>query len=193
MLILLAGTLAAPVGFSYAASNETVSSSDKASSQVSTNETAVNETDNLGQQVSDFVHQAIADFKQQREDTLKAMKDCHEKLQNAAASDRDKIREDCKANLKSIREKYKDERKHYQELFKEFRDDIKVLIKEARGMHLEKMEKEAALKHMKETRAKNKQMENAGQHMGMGGNMTMGLKTRNNTNCVNPPYGPKIC
>src|SRR5207245_1905502 len=191
-MILLASSLVMPSGFSYAEDSKETDSSNKTSPNMSLNESSANET-NIGQQVSDFVHKAIADFKQQREDTLNTMKDCSAKLQNATSDEKDKIREDCKTNLQSIREKYKDERKHFQELFKEFRDDIRVLMHEARGMHVEKMEMENALKHMKETREKRMHMENPGEHMGMGENKTMGMKTRNNTNCVNPPYGPKIC
>ena len=56
MLILLASSLALPVGFSYANSNETESLSDEVRSQNATNETDANQTNNFGQQVSDFIH-----------------------------------------------------------------------------------------------------------------------------------------
>ena len=191
-IILTAGMFVVPMGFSHAQlSNET--STNQTNTISPNNQTSSEQTDNFGQQVSDFVHQAMAHFKQQRDDTINAIKDCREKIKNAAPENIDQVRADCKTTLKSIKEKYQDERKQFSGLFKEYREGVKVMMMEAKGMHVDKQDKEKALQHMNEMRAKKMPM--VGDHMN---NMQeklvgKGLKTKNNTNCVNPPYGPKIC
>ena len=87
---------------------------------------------NLGQLVSDFVHQRNALLKQQRDDTLQVIRECHETLKNASPANRTQIKDDCKATLKAIKEVYKDTRKQLQEQFKDFRETVKFLIKEAK-------------------------------------------------------------
>ena len=111
---------------------------------------------NLGQQVASFVQYYKIIFKQQREDTIKALKECNEKISNAAPEDRAKLKADCKIVLKTIKEKYKDVRKQFKDDFKVFRDTAKSLIKvakedktidkeDAKGLKkdLKKMEKES--------------------------------------------------
>jgi len=185
-MILVTGMLVVPTGFSNA-------ESDDQTNTASNNQTGTNQTNNFGQQVSDFVHQAMVQFKQQREDTINAIKECHEKIKNATPENKTQIRDDCKATLKSIREKYHDERKQFNELFKEYRQGIKFMIMKAGGMHFDTQDKEKALEHMKELKENKMQMgynhTNGMQEKFMG----KGLKTRNNTNCVNPPIGAKIC
>jgi len=89
---------------------------------------------NLGQLVSDFVHQRNAILKQQRDDTLKVIKECHENLKNANPANRTQIKDDCKAALKAIKEAYKDTRKQLQKQFKDFRETAKSFIKEAKAL-----------------------------------------------------------
>jgi hypothetical protein len=101
---------------------------------MTTNLTGIIPTDinNLGQQVSSFVQYYKVIFKQQREDTIKALKECNEKISNAAPEDRAKVKADCKIALKTIKEKYKDVRKQFKDDFKVFRDTAKLLIKVAK-------------------------------------------------------------
>ena len=89
---------------------------------------------NLGQLVSDFVHHRNEILKQQRDDTLQVIRECHENLKNTSPANRTQIKDDCKAALKAIRETYKDTRKQLQEQFKDFRDTAKSLIKEAKKL-----------------------------------------------------------
>ena len=103
-----------------------------------TNQTGTTPTDvsNLGQLVSEFVHRQNALFKQQREETVKAIKECNDKIRNATPETRKQVKEDCKQALKEIREKYKDARKQFQVEFKEFRENAKLLLKEAKKSHI---------------------------------------------------------
>ena len=98
------------------------------------NQTGIIPTDlsNLGQQVSSFVHQYNDLFKQQREDTIKKLRECSERIRNAAPENRTQIKADCKIDLNAIREQYKDARKQFKEDFKDFRDTAKSLIKIAK-------------------------------------------------------------
>lgn len=89
---------------------------------------------NLGQLVSDFVHQRNAILKQQRDDTLNVIRECHENLKNASPTNRTQIKDDCKAALKAIKETYKDTRKQLKDQFKDFRETAKSLIKEAKKL-----------------------------------------------------------
>ncbi|MBM2852873.1 MAG: Fibronectin type protein [Candidatus Nitrosotenuis sp.] len=101
---------------------------------ITTNQTGIIPTDinNLGQQVSSFVQYYKVIFKQQREDTIKVLKECNEKISNATPENKAKVKEDCKIALKTIKEKYKDVRKQFKNDFKVFRDTAKSLIKVAK-------------------------------------------------------------
>ncbi|MEW6044740.1 MAG: fibronectin type III domain-containing protein [Thermoproteota archaeon] len=103
-----------------------------------TNQTSTQPTpkDNLGQAVSDFVHKRNELFKKQREETLRIIKDCNEKVRNANATQRKEIKEDCREALQSIKEKYKEIRKQFQHDFKTFRETTKSLLKEAKKANL---------------------------------------------------------
>ncbi|HZS73487.1 MAG TPA: hypothetical protein VFA69_03180 [Candidatus Nitrosotalea sp.] len=84
-------------------------------------------------QVSTFIHQAVADFTQQGDDTRKVMLDCVAKVQAAAPSDIDKIKQDCSLQLNTITAKYQDERSHYHDLIKQYRQSVMVFLNDARG------------------------------------------------------------
>jgi len=98
------------------------------------NQTTITSTNisNLGQLVSDFVHQRNELLKQQREETLKVIKDCNAKIRNSSQENRTQIKADCKDALKAIKEAYKDARKQFKKDFKDFRDTAKSLIKVAK-------------------------------------------------------------
>lgn len=101
---------------------------------MTTNLTGIIPTDinNLGQQVSSFVQYYKVIFKQQREDTIKVLKECNEKISNATPENRARVKADCKIALKTINEQYKDARKQFKDDFKVFRDTAKSLIKVAK-------------------------------------------------------------
>ena len=84
-------------------------------------------------QVSTFIHQAVADFTQQGDDTRKVMLDCRDKVQAAAPSDIDKIKQDCSLQLNTITAKYQDERTHYHDLIKQYRQSVMIFLNDARG------------------------------------------------------------
>lgn len=92
--------------------------------------------ENLGQAVSDFVHKRNELFKKQREETLKVIKECSDKIRNANATQRKQIKDDCSEMLHSIKEKYKESRKQLQEEFKTFRETTKSQLKEVKKANL---------------------------------------------------------
>ena len=108
------------------------------------NESSTNET-NVGDQISEFVHHAVAAFKQERMEMIDAIHDCRAKIANATTADRDQVRDTCKTNLRAIHDKYLDQRTKYHELFKQFRDSILPFVREAKGLHVEPDEKQAAI------------------------------------------------
>ncbi len=118
---------------------------------VSGNFGGVNET-TVGDQISDFVHHAIQIFKQQREETVAAIKQCHTSLANAAAADRGQIMDNCKSNLRTLHDKFSDERTKYHELFAQFREHMHVFLKEAHGLPVDPAEKKQALDHIMNAR-----------------------------------------
>ena len=92
--------------------------------------------DNLGQLISDFIKQRNELFKQQRDETINALKECNTKIKNASLENRTKVKVECKATLKAINEKYKDARNQFKVAFKDFRDTAKFEIKEAKKENL---------------------------------------------------------
>jgi len=100
---------------------------------------------NLGQEVSNFVHESRDYFKEQKVETKKVIAQCRVDTNNAVPSDRQSVREQCKSDLKEIRDSYKDLRQTYHDMFKAFRDDLKILIKEYKGLEINEGEKAAAL------------------------------------------------
>jgi len=100
---------------------------------------------NLGQEVSNFVHESRKMFELQKVETKYVIAQCRVDANNAEPSDRQSAREQCKSNLKDIKESYKSLRETYRETFKQFRDDMRILIKESRGLQINEGEKSAAL------------------------------------------------
>jgi hypothetical protein len=98
--------------------------------------TQITDIDNLGQQISDFVHQRNAFFKQQREETIKIILECNDKIKNASPENRALIKAKCKDKLKALNEKYKDARKQFQSDLKNFIETIKSQIKDAKDLKI---------------------------------------------------------
>ena len=94
----------------------------------STNQTKP--TDNLGQKVSEFVQKRNELLKKQREETIKLIRECHDKALNSTGTARKQIMEDCREKMHEIKDKYKDSRKQFKEEFKTFKKDAKTILKE---------------------------------------------------------------
>lgn len=92
--------------------------------------------ENLGKAISDFVHKRNELLKKQREETLKIIKECNDKVRNANVTQRKQIKEDCRELMNSLKEKYKETRKQLREEFKAFREDTKSLLKDAKKAKL---------------------------------------------------------
>lgn len=184
--MLLASAMIVPVGLSYAqTSNSTVSD------QTGTNQTMTKSTNDMvsqndtqaAQQVSDFIHQAVTDFKQQGDDTRKVMLDCRDRIQTAAPGDISSIKNDCSIQLNAIKAKYQQERIQYHDYVKQYRQSVMVFLNDARGISVGKATFDNAISQL------GTMMHGAMSHgMGVGHAATI-----NNTHCVNPPGGPKIC
>lgn len=198
--MFLASAMVLPVGLSYAENSTlTVTSPGfKTTGQVPANQTAiplvnssntsVNQTMTVNatspqntndtkaaQQISDFIHQAATDFKQQGMETRQAMLDCRDKLQNANPDQISNIKNVCTTNLSAIKVKYQDERNHYHDLIKQYRQSVMVFLNDARGNQMSKS-------------IMDKEFEHLGMMMHSGG---VGRATTvNNTNCVNPNGQP---
>lgn len=142
LAIILSSALIVPIGYSHA-ENE---------NHTDTNQTNTNQTGkvNIGQEISDFVHNSNQLFKNQKAETLAAVKEYHEKLQNATSDTRDQIKQEFKSKMQSIREKYQDARKQFQEIFKQFREDVITLRDEAQGKPVSVDDENKAVKHMNE-------------------------------------------
>ncbi|GEM_PF-3422044 len=183
VLSFLVITLALPLGFYEAHADGQENDTDKNNTRQTEienqTENQYNSTsqENIGLQVSNFVHNATAAFQQQRAETLQAIKECHQKMQNATSENRTQIRDECQATLTAIREKYHDVRKQFQELFKEFRNSMITLRHDAEGLHVSDQDREMAMKHIDDDVIKNgtKGIATAIEHMkGMG---MIGIKT----------------
>lgn len=106
--------------------------------------------DNFGQEVSDFIHEVIPLFKQQRNETISAIKECREMVNKVSVEERSQKRTECRENLDAIREKYKEKRVLYRDIFKEFGDALKPLIRNAKGLQVKETERMDAIKEIRE-------------------------------------------
>ena len=168
-------TTSTPAMTNQTQTNETMTSENSTGSQ--TNDT----TDAV--KVSDFIHQAVADFKQQGDETRKVIFDCRDRIQTAAAGDVDSIKNDCSIQLNAIKAKYQEERIQYQDYVKQYRQSVMVFLSDARGLSVGKAAFDNAISQL-----------GMMMHNGMSNGKVMGkAATVNNTNCVNPPGGPAYC
>jgi len=207
--MLLVGSMMVPTGLSYAqVSNSTMSdktnmndamttsenattSAHAMSNQTSTNQTMAQPENSTAQtndtqnaiKVSDFIHQAVADFKQQGDDTRKVMFDCRDRLQTAASGDVSSIKNDCSIQLNAIKAKYQEERIQYHDLIKQYRQSVMVFLSDARGLSVGKTTFDSAISQL--GMMMHSTMSN--------GKVTGQAATMNNTHCVNPPGGPAYC
>lgn len=67
-----------------------------------------NQTSNLGQLISNLEHQRNQLSKQQRQETLTLIHDCHAQIKNASSENKTQIAQDCKVKIKESRDKYKE-------------------------------------------------------------------------------------
>lgn len=188
MVLLLASSIAVPIGFSQAQTDNQTKIPDSNQTSVTTNSSLAS-GQNIGQQVSDFVHNATAIFKQQRNETIQAIKDCHEKIQNSTADQRATVRDQCNTTLDAIKEKYQDARTMFQQLFKQFRENIITLRHDAEGLSVSAQDIENATKNIDEKAAKNglAGLSNALEHLkGMGKHGMSGIeRAMTNMNEIN--------
>ena len=195
--MLLASAMIVPAGLSYAQSsdsnqtgtNETMTTTDTVSTQAMSNQTGTNATvsqtndTQAAQQVSDFIHQAVIDFKQQGVDTRKVMLDCRDRIQTAALGDISSIKNDCSIQLNAIKAKYQQERIQYHDYVKQYRQSVMVFLNDARGISVGKAAFDNAISQL-----------GMMMHSEMSHGKVMGqAATLNNTHCVNPPGGPAYC
>ena len=104
---------------------------------------------NLGQEVSNFVHETRELFEQQGAETKTVIAQCREDMANAEPSERESVRDKCKSNLEDIRESYKLLREIYREAFLLFKENMKVFIAESRGLPIDSSQRDAAIANIK--------------------------------------------
>jgi len=168
VLLLMIGAVVNPIGFSYAEmseqAQETMSEHTQQNMTGQAN-TVPDDLENFGTQVSTFVHEAMSQFQEQRQQTLSQIKQCRENVMNADPSEVAKVREDCRKNLDEIRDSYKEIRGTFQDTFKEFRDNIKVLRDDAEGHKHSDSDIQDAIKHIQEdAKDKHLKMQKLGQN-----------------------------
>jgi hypothetical protein len=205
VIMTLTSTLALPIGISHATNSNFTASSPSfqtTSGQTLTNQTMMNSSGvshammkssstisldandtKAAQQVSDFIHQAIADFKQQGIETKQAISDCRDKLQSANPDQISGVRNSyCTTNLSTVKIKYQNERIHFADLIKKYRSNVMIMINDARGLPVSKTTLDDAFTQL-----------GMMMHSSMSSGMMGKAATLNNTHCVNPPGGPAIC
>ena len=122
---------------------ESVGISDTLEIEVNTEEEEVEDTispdtvSNLGQEVSNFVHESRDLFEQQGIEMKAVIQDCRDAMSDALPSERQDVRQDCRDNLDAIRDSYKELRKTYKDTFKEFRENMKVFIQESKELPID--------------------------------------------------------
>lgn len=116
--------------------------------------------DNFGVEVSNFVHDAMSQFQEQRQVTVSQIKQCREDMMNAEPSERSQVRQDCRENLNEIRDSYRDVRVLFQGIFKEFRQSIDVLRADAHGQPVSNEDRQSAIDDIVDTaKSRNMQMQ----------------------------------
>lgn len=210
LLLFLTSTLILPFGFSGVQADQSTDTTQTSSDTNQTmsfgfsNQTNPAVTENIGLQVSDFVHNATTLFQQEKAENIQAIKECHQKMQNATSENRTQIIAECHATMNTIREKYQDARKQFQELFKQFRKNIIVLRHQAEGLQVSEQDLSGAIRNINEGAAKHGLRGTTialGHLMRMGENGRMGIERAlthvnetSNTNTVNSgqPVAPSV-
>ncbi|SHO45489.1 exported hypothetical protein [Nitrosotalea sinensis] len=166
LLLALTLSLVLPIGFSGVyAENE---GNDNQTKSPDENQTRSGENDtgmatmpnlngtNVGQEISDFVHNATTIFQQQKVENIQAIKDCHEQMKTAAPENRTQIIDQCHATLKTIQEKYQDLRTQFNNLFKQFGKNLMTLKHDAEGSKISDDDRNNAIKGINDDAAKHK-------------------------------------
>ena len=128
LLILLSSMLSSGIGVSNAEPIELKNES----MELNQIDGVPNQDDTTEQKISSIIKEAIILFKQQREKTINAIKECHTNIQNSSPENRQQKQNDCRTNLNEIKEFYKEVRDQIRELIQENRDTVKTLIKETK-------------------------------------------------------------
>ena len=153
-LLLAIAAVASPIGLSFAQMPEQAQEkmADQAQENIpeQTNEVLAS-LDNFGVEVSDFVHDAMMQFQEQRQITISQIKQCREDMMNVEPSERSQVRKDCRSSLDEIRESYRDIRGIFQDTFKEFRESIEVLRDDAKGEQVSDEDRQASIDDIRET------------------------------------------
>lgn len=154
--VLMLGLITSPLSFAQTSENDTQDIAIELEESVSINENTGpedteidNDTTNIGQQVSDFVHESRELFQQQKEETKEVIAQCREDMKNTKPSERKSVIKQCRINLDEIRESYKSLREIYHETFKEFRENINVFIQESKGLPIDSAQRDAAITNIK--------------------------------------------
>lgn len=161
LLLILTSTLIVPLGFYPARaddqSNDTGTNNANQTGAESHGPGQSNATGSygIGLEVSSFVHNATAIFQQQRNETLQAIKDCRQQMQNASSENRTQIADQCHSTMTAIREKYQALRDQFQQLFRQFRENMMILRQDAEGMHVSDQDRERAMKNIDDDAARN--------------------------------------
>jgi len=161
------GVITGSIGFSYAEMSEQEQNMTENAEQNMTDQTNTVPADleNFGTQVSAFVHEAMSQFQEQRQQTLSQIKQCRENIMNADPSEIAQVRKDCRKNLDEIRNSYKEIRGTFHDTFKEFRDNIKVFQADAKGHKISDSDIQNAIKNIQEdVKAKHLKMQKLGQN-----------------------------
>ena len=87
-----------------------------------------NDIRNLGQEVSDFVHDTRDEFRAQKEETKAIIDSCRKALQNATPEERIDNKLLCREDLNAVRESYQELRRTYHDVFKEFRVHVRAIM-----------------------------------------------------------------
>jgi hypothetical protein len=211
LLLFLTSTLILPFGFSGVRADQSTNANQISSDTSQTisfgfsNQTNSAVAENIGMLVSNFVHNATVLFHQEKTENIQAIKECHQKIQNATSENRTQVIDECHATMNVIREKYQNARTQFQELFKQFRKNIIVLRHQAEGLHVSEQDLSGAIRNINEGAAKHGLGGIAialGHLRGMGENGKMGIERAlmhvnetSNTNTVNlgqptAPYVP---
>jgi chromosome segregation ATPase len=123
------------IDFAFAQTENTEDTEDTAEDE--TEDTAEDETEDvddeddirsLGQDVSDFVHDASDEFRTQKEETKAIIAACRVALQDAVLEEQKDIRMQCREDLNEVRESYQELRRTYHDVFKEFRVHVRAIM-----------------------------------------------------------------
>ena len=148
-MMLMVSAIAIPIGLSHAEMPEQAQG-------------VLANLENFGMEVSNFVHDAMASFHDQKLETVAQIKECRANMRDAEPSEREQVRQECRSNLDEIRDSYKEIRSTFHETFKEFRDSISVLRADIKGEHVSDEQRQAAIDDITDSAKEKHQMQGKG-------------------------------